>query len=167
MISGLAYRVFLAAALLQSGAARAVENGVLIRADVLRDKPFIDAGAIDKLVANAPVAIAARQGGWMQVEAGGKSGWVHTLNVRLVGAGAGSSGLMAAASAFRTGSSGTQVTTGVKGLGESELSAAQPDAAQLALLDAQAVTAAEAADQATRNGLKPNQVAYLKPGKRK
>ncbi|MBC7521397.1 MAG: hypothetical protein H7268_09945 [Sandarakinorhabdus sp.] len=140
----------------------------MIHADVLRDKPFIDAGAIDKLAANAPVAIAARQGGWMQVETGGKSGWVHTLNVRLAGGGAtGSGGLMAAASVFRTGSSGTQVTTGVKGLGESDLRAAQPDAAQLALLNAQAVTAADASGQATRNGLKPNQVAYLKPGKRK
>lgn len=155
--------------LMVPAAALAVENGVLLRADVLRDKPFIDAAEVAKLAASAPVTIAARQGGWMQVAAGGATGWVRTLNVRLAssGAAAGGSGLLAASSVFRTGSSGTQVTTGVKGLGEDELRAAQPDMAQLAALDALAVTPAAASEQAARNGLQVNQVAYLKPGKKK
>jgi hypothetical protein len=169
MIHGWACRFAAAFMLLWGAAAQAAESGVLIRADVLRDKPFIDAGTVDKLAANAAVTIAARQGGWMQVDASGKSGWVRTLNVRLAGGGTvgGSSGVLAAASVFRTGSSGTQVTTGVKGLGESDLRAAEPNAAQLAMLNAQGVTPADASDQASRNGLKPNQVAYLKPGKKK
>lgn len=151
-----------------SASALAAESGVVIRADVLRDKPFIDAAEVQKIAANAPVSIAARQGGWVQVEAGGATGWVRTLNVRLAGGGTtGSSGLLAASSAFRTGSSGTQVTTGVKGLGESDLNAAVPNAAQLAMLDAQAVTPAAASEQAMRNGLKTNQVEYLKGGKKK
>lgn len=146
----------------------AAESGVLIRADVLRDKPFIDAAEVDKVAANAPVSIASRQGGWMQVDAGGKTGWVRTLNVRLAGgASVGGSGLLAASSLYRTGSSGTQVTTGVKGLGASDLSAASPDAEQLAMLDAQGVTPAAASEQASRNGLKTNQVDYLKGGKKK
>lgn len=170
MIGGWTYQVALALALasVQCAAAQAAENGVLIRADVLRDKPFIDATQMARLAANAPVTVAARQGGWTQIEAEGKSGWVRMLNVRLASGGrTGGSGLVSAASVFRTGSSGTQVTTGVKGLGESDLRAAQPDAAQLALLNAQGVSAADATDQALRNGLKPNQVAYLKPGKKK
>jgi hypothetical protein len=146
----------------------AAESGVLIRADVLRDKPFIDAAEIEKIPANAPVSIAARQGGWVQVDAAGKTGWVRTLNVRLAGGGTtGNSGLLAASSLYRTGSSGTQVTTGVKGLGESDISAASPNNAQLAMLNAQAVTPAGASEQASQNGLKTNQVEYLKPGKKK
>ena len=153
---------------LGSAAVLAAESGVVIRADVLRDKPFIDAAEVQKVAANAPVSIAARQGGWIQVDAGGTTGWLRTLNVRLAGGGStGSSGLLAASSAFRTGSSGTQVTTGVKGLGESDLNAATPNAAQLAMLNAQAVTPADASEQAMRNGLKTNQVDYLKGGKKK
>jgi Bacterial SH3 domain len=146
----------------------AAESGVLIRADVLREKPFIDAAEVEKLAASAPVSISARQGGWVQVDAGGKTGWVRTLNVRLAGGGTtGNSGLLAASSVYRTGSSGTQVTTGVKGLGASDISAASPDAGQLAMLNAQAVTPAAASEQAGRNGLKTNQVDYLKAGKKK
>jgi hypothetical protein len=156
------------AAVLAAGPALAAENGVVIRADVMRDKPFIDAAEVQKVPANAPVTIAARQGGWVEVETGGKTGWIRTLNVRLAGGGtAGGSGLLAASSAFRTGSSGTQVTTGVKGLGESDLNAAVPNQAQLAMLDAQAATPAAASEQAMRNGLKTNQVDYLKGGKKK
>jgi hypothetical protein len=146
----------------------AAETGVLIRADVLRDKPFIDAAEVEKLAANAPVAIAARQGGWVQVETGGKTGWVRTLNVRLAGgSSSGGSGLLAASSLYRTGSSGTQVTTGVKGLGEGDISTASPNTAQLALLNAQRVTPAAASEQAGQNGLKANQVAYLPAGRKK
>lgn len=157
-----------AALMMGSAAALAAESGVVIRADVLRDKPFIDAAEVQKVTANAPVSITARQGGWVQVEAGGATGWVRTLNVRLAGGGSsGGSGLLAASSAFRTGSSGTQVTTGVKGLGESDLNAAVPNAAQLAMLDGQAATPAAASEQAMRNGLKTNPVEYLKGGKKK
>lgn len=154
-------------AMAAAGAAHAAENGSLIRAETLREQPFIDAAAVDSLAANEAVAIAARQGGWMQVGARGKTGWVKMLNVRLAGGGStgGSGGLMAAASLFRTGSSGTTVTTGVKGLSEEDLRNAQPDRAQLAALAAQATTPAAASAQASANGLKPNEVAYLKAGK--
>jgi len=153
--------------LLAATPALAAENGTLIRADTMREQPFIDAAAVEALAANEPLAIAARQGGWMQVGARGKTGWVKMLNVRLAGGGTtgGSGGLMAAASMFRTGSSGTTVTTGVKGLTEEDLRNAQPDRGQLAALSAQAVSPGVASAQAAANGLKPNQVAYLKAGK--
>jgi hypothetical protein len=160
--------VLATAGLALATAGQAAESGVLIRADVLRDKPFIDGAEVEKLAANAPVTIATRQGGWVQVEAGGKTGWVRTLNVRLgAGGSAGGSSLLAASSLYRTGSSGTQVTTGVKGLGASDISSASPNAAQLAMLNAQVVAPAAASEQASRNGLKTNQVEYLKAGKKK
>jgi hypothetical protein len=169
MTTGGSVRFALAiAGLMCAAMAQAAETGVLIRADVLRDKPFIDGAEVEKLAANAPVTIATRQGGWVQVDAGGKTGWVRTLNVRLgAGGSAGGSSLLAASSLYRTGSSGTQVTTGVKGLGAGDISAASPNAAQLALLNAQVVAPAAASEQAGRNGLKTNQVEYLKVGKKK
>jgi hypothetical protein len=159
----------IAAGLLWLAPLHAAESGVVIRADVMRDKPFIDAAEVEKLAANAPVTIAARQGGWVQVESGGKTGWVRTLNVRL-GSGGGTGGgssLLAASSLYRTGSSGTQVTTGVKGLGEGDITAASPNAGQLAMLGNLRVTPAAASEQAAQNGLKTNTVEYLPAGKKK
>jgi flagellar basal body rod protein FlgF len=165
---GLIRFVLATAGLMLATAVQAAETGVLIRADVLRDKPFIDAAEVDKLAANAPVTIAARQGGWVQVDAGGKTGWVRTLNVRLGSGGTGGgSSLLAASSLYRTGSSGTQVTTGVKGLGEGDITAASPNSAQLAMLNNLRVTPAAASEQAAQNGLKTNTVDYLQAGKKK
>lgn len=158
----------IAAGLLWLAPLHAAESGVVIRADVMRDKPFIDAAEVEKLAANALVTIAARQGGWVQVESGGKTGWVRTLNVRLGSGGTGGgSSLLAASSLYRTGSSGTQVTTGVKGLGEGDITAASPNAGQLAMLNNLRVTPAAASEQATQNGLKTNTVEYLPAGKKK
>jgi hypothetical protein len=66
---------------------------------------------------------------------------------------------------YRTGSSGSTVTTGVKGLGEGELRAAQPDFNELAALEAMTVAPADATAQATANALASNEVEYLKPGR--
>lgn len=166
---GLVLALSLGLALVFAAPVRAAETGTLLRAEVLRDQPFIDAAEVGKLAANDAVTIAARRAGWMQVSSADKSGWVRMLNVRL-GAGSsggGSGGLLAAASVFRTGSSASTTTTGVKGLGEADISNAQPDRAELARLDALGTTPADATAQAARNGLKPNEVAYLKPGRKK
>lgn len=66
----------------------AAEQGIVIRAGELKEQPFVDAANTDKLAANQPVNIVRRQGGWVQVESNGKTGWVRMLNLRL-GAGAG------------------------------------------------------------------------------
>lgn len=149
--------------------AAAAESGLLIRKDNLRGQPFIDAPVVVWLEANEPLSILDRQGGWMQVDARGKSGWVRMLNVRLPSSasGGGQSSLLAASAMYRTGSSGSTVTTGVKGLGESDLRTAQPDFNQLAALEAQGVSPADATAQAADNKLAPNQVEYLKPGRKK
>lgn len=162
--------LFLAAGLaLPLAPALAAESAAVIRASELKAKPFVDAETADKLAANQAVTIVGRQGGWAQVQANGKTGWVRMLNLRLqAAAGAGQGGKRSAsASLLRTGSSGRTVTTGIKGLGEEDIRNATPDMGEVQELAALAVDPAEASANAQQNGLKEHDVAHLKNGGRK
>lgn len=75
--------VCLMAILLFLSASAAAEKGSMIRAGDLMAQPFIDAAKTGPLTAKQPVTILKHQGGWVQVEANGQTGWVRTLNVRL------------------------------------------------------------------------------------
>lgn len=148
--------------------AAAAEQAALIRAGELKAKPFIDAPTSDKLAAKQAVTIVGRQGGWAQVQANGKTGWVRTLNLRLQAAsGAPSGNRSAAASLLRTGSSGKTVTTGVKGVDEEDIRNAAPNMAEVGKLAALAVDPSEAAENARKSGLSEHDVSYLKEGGRK
>ena len=156
--------VFAAALALGIAAApAAAESGAVIRADELKAMPFIDAATSAKVAANQQVTIVGRKGGWIEVQAGGQTGWLRMLNVRLA-AGSGPAQGQAnvrAASLLRTGSSGKTVTTGIKGLGEEDLQNASPDPAQVAKLADFAVPAAEASDNAHASGLVEQQVEFV------
>lgn len=165
-------------ALLTATPALAAEKGVAIRASDLLARPFIDAEKAGAVAANQPVTIEARQGAWVQVSAGGKTGWVRMLNLRLEGAGGAAArpavadnrptagnALSNPAALLRTGSSGRTVTTGVKGLDEEDINNASPDYTQLAMLDALAVDPGAARAKAQAENLTENQVAYLKKPK--
>jgi len=69
--------------LLVAGGVAAAEQGVVIRAGELKAQPFIDAATTEKVTANQSVTIVKRQGGWVQVESNGKTGWLRTLNLKL------------------------------------------------------------------------------------
>jgi Bacterial SH3 domain len=163
-----AWIVALTASLLLTAAAHAGEKGQVIRAGDMMAQPFIDAAKVGPVTANQPVTIVARRGGWINVEAGGKSGWVRTLNLRLEaaagvpGAASAQKGSVNPLSLLRTNSSGRTVTTGVKGLDEEDIRNATPDPAQLAQLNALAVADADARASAERNKLKETQIEYLK-----
>ncbi|KAF0812037.1 hypothetical protein IGB42_03579 [Andreprevotia sp. IGB-42] len=128
------------------------ESGTLIRAADLKQKPFLDAASAGQLPANSVLDIVARQGAWMQVKSGASSGWVKLLNVRTGSGKTGSSnGIGTLANVVTTGSSGTTVTTGVKGVSKEDLQKSEPDFKELAKLDGMAVStqdAARAAQQA-------------------
>lgn len=146
-------------------AAMAAETGSLMRPAELKQKPFIDAAKVADLAAAAPLEIVARQGAWMQVKTGGQTGWVKMLNVR-TGSGEAkpanaAGGFLSAVSAFKTGSSGTTVTTGVKGLSEEDLQNAQPNKEQLQKLGTYAVSAADAEKFARAAKLQSNKIDYL------
>ena len=156
-------------ALAMSAFPAAAETGAVVRAGDLKATPFIDAATSAKLSANQPVTILQRKGGWVQVEAGGQTGWVRMLNVRLA---AGSSPApnqanVHAASLLRTNSSGKTVTTGIKGLGEEDLQNAVPNPAQLAKLVGLAVPASEASSNASASGLVEHPLDYLDQKKKK
>lgn len=148
----------------------AAEPGIAIRAGDLKQQPFIDAARTGTVATNQAVSVVTRQGGWVRVESNGQSGWMRMLNVRLQAAqpvpGSSSGNSRSSFSALRTGSSGKTVTTGVKGLDESNIRGSTPDAAQVAALDALAVDSTEAASHAASSGLKEQDVAYLNAGRR-
>jgi hypothetical protein len=151
--------------------AGAPENALVIRAGDLMAQPFLDASKVAPVAANQPVVILQRRGGWVNVQVGGKTGWLRALNLRLApgtaaaGRASGSS-LSRSASIFRTGSSGQTVTTGVKGLDDEQIRNAAVDPLQLAKLATLAVPESAARGTATRKALVEAKVDYLKPGKR-
>lgn len=141
----------------------AAETGAVIRAGDLKATPFIDGATSAKVAANQQVTVLNRQGGWVQVDAGGQKGWLRMLNLRLQGGSGPAQGQanVRAASLLRTNSSGRTVTTGIKGLGEEDLKNASPDPAQVARLDALAVPPSEASANAHASGLVEHPVNYL------
>lgn len=162
--------IVLACALAPIAVADAADRGVVIRNGDIKAQPFIDATPAGSVVANDPVTIIDRKGGWMQVQAAGKTGWIRTLNVRLAttdGAVAQNTSLATKASMLRTGSSGKTVTTGVKGLGEEDLRNASVNLAELDKLGTLAVDPAEATANAQKKGLKEAQIDYLAKGSKK
>jgi hypothetical protein len=138
----------------------AAERGFAVRAGDLKQQPFIDAAAAGSVAANQAVSVVTRQGGWVRVETGGQSGWMRMLNIRLAVAAPASTASSGAQ--LRTGSSGKTVTTGVKGLDESNIRGSTPDEAQVAQLETLAVDPSEAASHAASSGLQEQSVAYLK-----
>lgn len=140
------------------------EPATVIRATELKADPATDAATVAQLPEKAQVDALERKGGWTRVKAGGAQGWVKMLALRYDGtAKRGDTGVAQAFNVARTGSSGTQVTTGVRGLDEEQLAKAQPNPAELAKLDRYAVDRAGANEFAAEGKLSPVSVAYPKP----
>lgn len=142
------------------------ESALVIRAGDLMAQPFIDAAKIGPVAADQPVVIVERRGGWANVQANGRTGWLRVLNLRM----APGTSMVAGRSSrpvaqLRTGSSGRTVTTGVKGLDDEDIGKAQFDPEQLARLSALALPESAARDAAARKRLTENKLNYLKPGK--
>ena len=140
------------------------EPATVIRATELKADPATDAATVAQLPEKAQVDALERKGGWTRVKAGSAQGWVKMLALRYAGtAKRGDTGVAQAFNVARTGSSGTQVTTGVRGLDEEQLAKAQPNPAELAKLDRYAVDRAGANEFAAEGKLSPVSVAYPKP----
>jgi len=142
------------------------DPATLIRATELKRAPATDAETVAQLAAESAVDALERKGGWTRVKAAAGEGWVKMLSLRYAGAGAakqGDSGLAQLFNVARTGSSGTQVTTGVRGLDEQQLAGARPNAAELAKLGGYAARPAAAAAFAAEGKLEAQPVAYSKP----
>ena len=140
------------------------EPATLIRATELRGAPASDAAAVAPLAEGARVEALERKGGWTRVKAaGGAEGWVRMLALRYAGGGdakRGVSGIAQLLNVARSGTSGTQVTTGVRGLDAEQLANARPDAAQLQKMQGYAASKDAAAGFAASGKLQAQSVAY-------
>jgi hypothetical protein len=140
------------------------EPATVIRATELKKSPATDAQTLAQLPENTAVEALDRQGGWTRIKAASGEGWVKLLALRYGGPTAkkGDTGIAQIFNVARTGSSGTQVTTGVRGLDEEKLANAQPNPGELEKLEKYAVERPAAAGFAAKGKLSAHQVDYPK-----
>jgi hypothetical protein len=142
------------------------EPATVIRATDLKQAPASDAATIAALPENTAVEALERKSGWTRVKAASGEGWVRMLALRFgdpVAAKPGASGVDQLFNAARSGTSGSQVTTGVRGLDAEQLANAQPNPAELAKLERFAADRDAAAKFAAQGKLTANTVDYPKP----
>jgi hypothetical protein len=141
------------------------EPATVIRATDLKQAPATDSATLAALAENTALEALERKGGWTRVKGDAGEGWVRMLALRFGGAAPakpGASGLTQLFNVARTGTSGTQVTTGVRGLEADQIAAAQPNPAELAKLEKFAADASAAEKFAAQGKLAPRSVEYSK-----
>jgi hypothetical protein len=141
------------------------EPATVIRATELKKEPASDADTVGQLAENASVDALDRKGGWTRVKAAAGEGWVRMLSLRYGGGTAakpGASGLTQMFNVARTGTSGTQVTTGVRGLDAEQIVNAQPNPNELAKLHNYAAERSAAESYAAQGKLAATPVEYPK-----
>ncbi len=142
------------------------EPATVIRETELKKQPATDAATLATLPENTAVDASERQGGWTRVKAQSGEGWVRMLVLRYGTPGAakqGDTGISQLFNVARTGSSGTQVTTGVRGLDANQIKTAQPNAGELQKLEGFSSTPASAAGFAKTGKLQSQSVEYPAP----
>jgi hypothetical protein len=141
------------------------EPATVIRATDLKQEPATDSATIASLPENTAVDALERKSGWTRVKAAGGEGWVRMLSLRYGGAAAAKPGASGANQLFnvaRTGTSGTQVTTGVRGLDAEQIVNAQPNPNELAKLQNFAAERSAAESFAAQGKLAATPVDYPK-----
>jgi len=154
----------LAALVLLFPALALAEPATVIRATELKQSPATDAASVAPLAENARVDALERKGGWTRVKAeGGAEGWVRMLALRYARAGEarqGDAGISQILNVARTGTSGAQVTTGVRGLDAEQLANAKPNAAELKKMEKYAASRDGAEGFAAKGKLSAQRVDY-------
>lgn len=152
------------AGMLLAGYAMA-DTGVMIRDDQLRTSASASAAVSGTAAKGAAVEILGRSGGWTQIRAAGKSGWVRLLSVRATTSGradtAGEIQGVLDIGQKRSDPSKVVAVAGLRGLSEEELKGARYDPQQLQLLDSYAASREDAQRHARNAGLTGRSVAYL------
>jgi hypothetical protein len=142
------------------------ESGSALKADDIKVEPFRDARTVGSLSSGDKVEIFSKDGGWLNVKSTKGNGWVRMLSIRKAGYGKGTDnagGLLALASG-RAGTGKVVATTGIRGLNEEELKAAQFNAEQLTLAESYGMSQAQAQQFAAQGKLKARSVDYLQEG---
>lgn len=145
------------------GPAFAQETGFAVRQTEVKKEPFSDAETLGTLAERSQVKVLGRQGGWAQIESGALAGWVRMLSIRMNSGQSGIvSGLKSLFSVARTGSSGTTVTTGVRGLDKEQIQNAKPNPEELKKLAGLAASRGDAERFAAESPqLKNQKIEYL------
>jgi hypothetical protein len=135
------------------------EPATVIRTTELKKAPATDAPTVAELAPTTLVDALERRGGWTRIKAQAGEGWVKMLALRYGASGpgqrGGDSGLAQLFNVARTGSSGTQVTTGVRGLEAEQIANAAPNAVELKKMQGFTVSSDAAARFAAQGKLRP------------
>lgn len=132
---------------------------VMLRDDDLRAAPDAGAAVLARLAKGSAVRVLAGDGGWTQVSANGRVGWVRILSVRDGGSAVSARDVGALAGRREPGE--IVAVAGVRGLDEVALSQAEFDAEALLRLDTYAVGRDEAERFAHEAGLRARTVEHL------
>ncbi len=155
--------MLLATLMFASGIAEAGERGTTVKVDTLKESPFSDAKIISSLPATSTVEILKKQGGRYQVKTQQGSGWIRMLSVRRE-ASMQKDNQLAGIASLASGRSGTGKivsTTGIRGLNEEELKAAQFDEKQVSRLESYMTSRTDAQKFANQAKLHAQQIDYL------
>ena len=149
--------------MLLTATAQAAESATTVKSDSVRAAPFSDAKIVVTLPAATKVAILKKDGGWYQIKSAQGSGWIRMLSLRRGDAKAAAKPLsgLAGLTSGRSGTGKIVATTGIRGLNEEELKAAQYDEKQVALLESSTTSRAQAQKFADKARLKARQMDYL------
>ena len=142
------------------------DPGSVRRDTPLYDRPAYGAKKLALLKAGVRLDVQERRGGWYRVHLpdSGHDGWVRMLSVRLGGKRKqGAGGIAALASFMRSGSQGTVVATGVRGLSEEDITKAKPDLKEVKRMERHRAGRAEAVAFAREAGITARPVDYLDP----
>ena len=133
--------------------------GTLIKDEDLRASPSSTSAKLASVAKGSTVEVLTRQGGWTQIRAAGRTGWVRILSVRSTVSTTGA-GDIAALTSRREGGQVVAVA-GLRGLNEEELKSAKFSVQELQVLDRFQVDKAEAEQFARAANLVVRKVAYL------
>ena len=134
-----------------------------VRSTEIKQLPYSDAATVGTLDEKASVNVMSRQGGWVKINSSKGNGWVRMLSLRSDSTAEkqGDTGLKTLLNVGRSGSSGTTVATGVRGLSEEDLKNAKPNPQELEKLKNYAADKAQAEKFARDAKLKSQKLDYL------
>lgn len=157
-----------------AGEALALEPASTNRATDLKERPAFDARTLAPLAAGSPLKVVSRQGGWTQVEAGGKRGWIRAFHLRFEAtvetssSGGGSLGGLTSIFGFggrKAPETSKVATLGIRGLTPEDFKNASPDTAALRKLQSYRADKTSAERFAKEAKLVPVTVAYTGEGR--
>jgi hypothetical protein len=130
-------------------------TGTVLRDEKLYTQPSATSSVAASVPRGATVTIQQKQGGWLRVTSGKTTGWIRLLSVRAGAGGLGGAGVgdVVGAATTRSDPSRVVAVAGLRGLNDEELKQAKFNAEELARMEAQAVTPAQAQTFAGRSGL--------------